>query len=263
MANYLTSFDTYAAYTAATVDLPNVSLIKADGSVYYKNLFAGASLGDILMWDIANQKLITTYNGNWDSTTYPIAEYEPIAINVYPASQSSDGKSRYMALKWASNSSATGSTLGVALKWGENSTTFGDITSTDQTALNGRANTDKVVAIMPNTSGNTQAEYPIFYAVNQFYTNGTSAGDWYVPSKAELSLYGSNYADINTKIQAIKTASSSIVNTVNAFQWSSTEASKNEASKTESWYLYTDGSWYHSGNGNRNNGLNVRGMIAL
>ena len=255
MANYLTSFDTYAQYSAATVDLPNVSLIKADGSVYYKNLFAGASLGDILMWDVANQKLITTYGGNWDSTTYPIASYEPIAINIYPSSQASDGKSRYMALKWASNASATGSTSQVNLVWGPNSATAGDITSTDQTALNGRANTNKAVAAMPGTSGNTQAEYPIFYAVNQFYTNGTSAGDWYVPSKGELSLYQSNYADINSKITAIKNASSSIVDTVNYDQWNSTEYYA-----YNSWLLVDNGSW---GSYTRNNHYGVRGVISL
>lgn len=256
MANYLTSFDTYAAYTAATnLDLPNVSLILSDGSVYYKNLFAGASLGDILMWDVANQKLITTYGGNWDSTTYPIAQYEPIAINIYPAAQASDGKSRYMALKWASNTSATGSTSNVNLMWGSNSSTVGNITSEDQTALNGRENTDKVIAVMPGTTGNTQAEYPIFYAVNQFYTNGTSAGDWYVPSKGELSLYQTNYSDINTKIQAIKTASSSIVNVVSYSQWSSTERNTDNA-----WRLTNGGSWT---NNFRNYGSGVRGVISL
>lgn len=256
MANYLTSFDTYAAYTAATnLDLPNVSLILSDGSVYYKNLFAGASLGDILMWDVANQKLITTYGGNWDSTTYPIAQYEPIAINIYPAAQASDGKSRYMALKWASNTSATGSTSSVGLKWGLTSSTAGDITSTDQTALNGRENTDKVIAVMPGTTGNTQAEYPIFYAVNQFYTNGTSAGDWYVPSKGELSLYQTNYSDINTKIQAIKTASSSIVNTVSTNQWSSTEEGTRNT-----YALYINGDWSYN---TRDYTFGVRGVISL
>lgn len=255
MAKYLTEFNTYAEYTGATLNLPNVSLIKSTGKVYYKNLFAGASLGDILMWDNVNNKLVTTIGGNWDATTYPISQYEPIAINVYPAGQASDGKSRYMALKWASNSSATGSASKVNLMWGPNSTTAGDITSTDQTALNGMANTDKAVAAMPGTSGNTQAEYPIFYAVNQFYTNGTSAGDWYVPSKGELSLYQTNYSDINTKIQAIKTASSSIVNTVNGDQWSSTEFISDS-----SYELKSNGSWdFYS----RNVTYGVRGMIAL
>ena len=218
MAKYLTKFNTYAEYTGATLSLPNVSLIKSTGKVYYKNLFAGASLGDILMWDNVNNQLVTTFGGNWDSTTYPIAQYEPIAINVYPASQASDGKSRYMALKWVSNASATGSASNVALRWGPDAFS----PSTDTTALNGRANTDKAVAAMPNTSGNTQAEYPAFYAVNIFYTNGTSANDWYLPSQGELSLYQSNYADINAKITAIKNASSSIVNTINADMWTST-----------------------------------------
>lgn len=256
MANYLTTFNSYADYQAATnLDLPNVSLVLADGSVYYKNLFAGASLGDILMWDKVNSKLVTTFNGNWDSTTYPISQYEPIAINIYPSYQASDGKSRYMALKWASNTSATGSTSNVNLMWGANSSTAGDITSTDETALNGRENTDKVVALMPGTTGNTQAEYPIFYAVNQFYTNGTSAGDWYVPSKGELSLYQANYSDINSKITAIKKASTSIVNTVSSSQYSSTERAN-----VASWYLSSISSWNST---NRGTLFSVRGMIAL
>lgn len=256
MANYLTSFDTYAEYSAAKLNLPNVSLIKKTVEVYYKNIFAGATLGDILMWDVTNQKLVSTINAQWDSTTYPIAQYEPIAINVYPSSQASDGKSRWMALKWASNTSATGSATYVNLRWGPNSTTAGDITSTDQTALNGRANTDKAVAVMPNTSGNTQDEYPVFYAVNIFHTNGTNAGDWYVPSQGELSLYSANYADINAKIQAIKNASSSIVNTVSSQQWTSTEYGN-----YLSWIMKNDGDLYYNNRNNSN--CAVRGMLAL
>ena len=255
MSKYLTEFDTYAEYSAATLNLPNVSLVKSTGKVYYKNIFAGASLGDILMWDNANNKLVTTIGGNWSTESFPIAQYEPIAINIYPASQASDGKNRFMALKWASNASATGSTSSVNLIWGPNSATAGDITSTDETALNGRANTDKAVAAMPSTSGNTQAEYPIFYAVNQFYTNGTCAGQWYVPSKGELSLYQTNYSDINTKITAIKNASSSIVNTVNGYQWSSTESYT-----SNSWYLSYSGSWSTY---NRYGSRGVRGVISL
>lgn len=255
MAKYLTEFNTYAEYTGATLSLPNVSLIKTTGKVYYKNVFAGASLGDILMWDNVNNKLVTTFGGKWDSTTYPIAQYEPIAINIYPASQAEDGKNRFMALKWASNSSATGHINNVELMWGPQSTTAGDITSTDQTALNGRANTNKAVAVMPSTSGNTQAEYPIFYAVNQFYTNGTSPGDWYVPSNGELSLFQSNLNYMSTKISAIKAASSSIVNTVIAAQWTSTENST-----TNSRLINNMGNW---GNSSRSTSNGVRGVIAI
>ena len=252
MAKYLTEFNTYAEYSAATLNLPNVSLIKSTGKVYYKNLFAGASLGDILMWDNVNNKLVTTFGGIWDSITYPISQYEPIAINVYPADQASDGKSRYMALKWASNTSDIGSTSNVGLKWGNE----GDnLTSKDKTALNGRENTDKALALADGTTANTQAAFAAFAAVNRFRTNGTSAGDWYLPSYAELSLYQANYASINAKITAIKNASSSIVSVVNTSQWSSTENYRNS-----DWMLDNNGSWYNS---NRSSGLSVRGMIAL
>lgn len=252
--NYLTSFNTLAEYQAATnLDLPNVSLIKADGSIKYKNVFAGAVLGDILMWDSTNQKFALTVGGEWSTEIYPLSQYEPIAINVYPADQTSDGKARFMALKWASNTSDTGSTSNVGLMWGNN----GDnLTSKDQTLFNGRENTNKALALADGTTANTQAAFAAFAAVNRFRTNGTNAGDWYVPSYKELSLYQQNYADINAKITAIKNASSSIVNTVNYYQWSSTEVS---ASST-AWILYYNGSWDTS---TRGNGRGVRGMLSL
>lgn len=251
MAKYLTEFNTYAEYQAATLNLPNVSLIKSTGKVYYKNVFAGASLGDILMWDNVNNKLVTTIGGNWSAESFPISQYEPIAINIYPADQASDGKSRFMALKWASNANDTGSNNAVSLIWGNN----GDnLTSKDQTALNGRENTDKALALADGTTANTQAAFAAFAAVNRFRTNGTSAGEWYLPSKGELSLYKSNYADINAKIQAIKNASSSIVNTVYNNQLSSTEEREGYD------WLLSGGNWYSDG---RNVTRSARGMIAL
>jgi len=255
MAKYLTEFNTYADYQAATLNLPNVSLIKSTGKVYYKNLFAGASLGDILMWDNVNNKLVTTFGGNWDSTIYPIAQYEPIAINVYPASQASDGKSRYMALKWASNTSDTGSTSEVTLKWGNSGA---NLTSKDKTALNGRENTDKALALADGTTANTQAAFAAFAAVNRFRTNGTNQGDWYVPSQGELSLYNTNFADIKAKITAIRDASSSIVSTVYAQQWTSTEKEGNNT--TDTMCLYVAGGFYGY---DRASDYAVRGMIAL
>lgn len=255
MANkYLTSFNTLADYQAASLELPNVSLIKSTGEIKYKNIYAGAVLGDILMYDVANQKLVSTIGGEWSTEAYPIADYEPIAINIYPADQTSDGKGRWMSLKWLSNTSATGSVSSVNLMWGNN----GDnLTSKDQTLFNGRENTDKALALADGTSSNTQAAFPIFYAANIFYTNGTSAGDWYVPSYKELSLYQANYADINAKITAVKTASSAIVNTVNANQWSSTEYS----SSSGSWLLYSSGSW--DGYTTRYRTFGVRGLLSL
>lgn len=157
-----------------------------------------------------------------------------------------------MALRWASNTSDTGSTSYVALVWGNNGS---NITSTDQTALNGRENTDKALALADGTTANTQAAFAAFAAVNRFRTNGTNQGDWYLPSKGELSLYQSNYADINAKITAIKNASSKIIDNINNPKYSSTEYSDNEACS-----LRGNGDWT---NFNRQTGRGVIGMIAL
>ena len=212
MAKYLTEFDTYAQYSGATLSLPNVSLIKTTGEVYYKNIFAGDTLGDVLMYDIANDKLVSSIGGNWSAASFPIASYTPIAVNVYPASQTPDGKNRYMAVRWASNTSSTGNAQKVGLYWGP-----GDFSpSTDQNAFNGRENQNKAEALMPGTTGNTQAEYTAFYACSIFAPPGTNTGDWYLASYKELSLYSANYSTINNIITAIKTAAgSSYINTVN------------------------------------------------
>lgn len=255
MANkYLTSFNTLAEYEAASLELPNVSLIKSTGEIKYKNIYAGAVLGDILMYDVANQKLVSTINAEWNTDTYPIAEYEPIAINIYPAFQTSDRKGRWMSLKWLSNTSATGSATSVYLMWGNNG---GKLTSANQTLFNGRENTNKALALADGTSDNTQAAFPVFYAANIFHTNGTSAGDWYVPSYKELSLYQANYDDINAKITAIKTASSAIVDTVNQKQWTSTESSNSNYSCA----LQNNGSWDNYNE--RSNAVSCRGVLSF
>ena len=220
MAKYLTEFNTYAEYQAATLNLPNVSLIKSTGKVYYKNIFAGASLGDILMWDNVNNKLVTTIGGNWNTTMYPIAQYEPIAINIYPADQTSDGKSRWLSLKWVDKNNSSGNYNVQTYKWGLTSQTI----STDVTLFNGRENTNSILNLQDTNN-------VVFNAVNIFYTSGTQAGDWYLPSYKELSLYASNFADINTKIGATNLSSTS------GRLWTSTTV----ASDTSNAYMLSSG----------------------
>ena len=170
------------------------------------------------MYDIANDKLITTIGGEWSSTLWPIADYYPIGINVYPADQTSDGKARYMAIRWASNSESSGTSSSSAFMWGIDGS---GITSTDQDAFNGRENTDKALLLADGTSANTQAAFAAFYACNIFAPSGTTAGDWYLPSKKELSMYSENYDTINAQLTLLKNAG--VVSTVAYSQWSSTE----------------------------------------
>jgi len=204
MAKYLTEFDTYAEYSGATLSLPNVSLIKSTGEVYYKNIFAGDTLGDVLMYDIANDKLVSSFGGIWDSTTYPIASYTPIAVNVYPGSQTPDGKNRYLSVNYATRNSQTGSTVYDRCVYGPDNFS----PSTDKKAFNGRANQDAAEALMPGTSGNTQAEYAAFYACSIFAAPGTNVGDWYLPSLKEMSLYKDNFLQIKSLINTIMSARS-------------------------------------------------------
>ena len=45
MANkYLTSFNTLAEYEAASLELPNVSLIKSTGEIKYKNILTSVNI---------------------------------------------------------------------------------------------------------------------------------------------------------------------------------------------------------------------------
>ena len=96
---------------------------------------------------------------------------------------------------------------------------------TDVTLFNGRENTDSILNLQDTNN-------EIFNAVNIFYTSGTQAGDWYLPSYMELSLFASNFADINTKIAATNLSST------DGRLWTSTTL----ASDTSSAYMLTNGS---------------------
>lgn len=217
MAKYLTEFDTYAQYSGATLSLPNVSLIKNTGEVYYKNVYAGATLGDVLMYDIANDKLVTSFGGIWDSTTYPIASYTPIAINVYPASQTPDGKNRYLSVYYLDRTS-NGKNEPMSMWWGPESFN----THTSLTDFNGMAIQDEAELLMPGTSGNTKTEYPAFYACSVFAPPGTSAGDWYLPSYKEMSLVAANSYLFKNKLDAFNVAQPNFMKNTNLFASTST-----------------------------------------
>lgn len=256
MGKYLSIFETEDAYNEgkASLELPNVSYITSTGKLHYTNLIAGATLGDVLMYDINNQKLVVTLGGAWDSTTYPIAQYEPIGICIYPANQTSDGKGRFMSLKWMSLTSPSGSTRDQTMAWGKDGY---NIISLKTTLFNGKENTEKAIALADGSSDNTQAAFPAFATCHKFYTNGTNAGDWYLPSYKELELYAANYTDINAQITKIKNASSSIVDTVDEYMWTSTEA---DGYTYYAFYLTNNGLTPY---GSRGGSYSVRACLSL
>lgn len=247
MAKYLTEFNTYADYSGATLSLPNVSLIKNTGEVYYKNIYAGATVGDVLMYDVANQKLVATLNAQWDATTYPIASYEPIAICAIPVQNSTDNKSHWISTL-EPTTAGTGNTYS-SPKW-ENKIT---VDHNAKSSGDGRSNTDIII----EQADFSATEYPAFYAVNVYHTSGTTAGDWYLPAIDELIATYSGLTAINGNLTAIKTASSSKAEPIAAASyWSSTERNASTA-----WtFIFSDG---RTSNSQKVNGVRLRAMLSL
>ena len=217
MSKHITSFNTYADYSASTLTPPNVSVIKNSLEIIYKDVEVGNTFGDVLMYDVANDKLVSTYNALWNTDLYPISSFMPIAVNVYPKSMTNDGNSRWLAIRWADNESDGGSSTNKYLAWGSNSLN----TSFDKNALNGRENTDIALQAADGTTANTPSACASFAACNRFVTSGTSQGDWYLPSFGELSIYISSWDNmdkITKQMNKIKAADSSIVTDVLPYQ---------------------------------------------
>ena len=62
-----------------------------------------------------------------------------------------------------------------------------------------------MLAVADGTTANTQDACAAFAACNRFRTSGTSAGDWYLPSRGELSIYSSNYIYAYSNVDASMT----------------------------------------------------------
>ena len=116
------------------------------------------------------------------------------------------------------------------------------------TDLDGKKNTSTVLAYCKANGKNCQA----FEYVNSYKTEGTKAGDWYLPSMGELyAIYG-NMGVLNAALGKI---AATRLNR-NYYYWSSSESSNNGA-----WSLrFSDGHVYSDSKGNR---LCVRPVLAF
>ena len=107
--------------------------------------------------------------------------------------------------------------------------------STDaKTDFNGKANTALIVAAH-TSAGLTSSESAAIYC-NEYSTEGTNAGDWYLPAAGELYKYvyggGTNYSKINTTMTTLGWTFGS------RYFWSSSELSANLACLVYSDYGY-------------------------
>jgi hypothetical protein len=240
---YLRQFANLTAYNAAKgIDnwkTPNVSLIKDDMHVEYDPYVEPvAAIGDILYSD-------KSFSSTYDSSK------TPIAVCVAPKSEFSDGKARYMSLvNMSSRDPENGTTAvggkysssPVAMHWGYGESYVSGLpvyrsNSDALLDLNGRSNSDIIISKTTDFSTLTwsgaKGAYPANTACYKFYTEGTVAHEWYLPSAGELQWIYPNLELINSKLDslgnlAVKLGDSSTYGSYGYNLWTSSQQGQRE-----------------------------------
>ena len=247
MSKYITHFQTEAEYQTAlpSLELPNVSLVDELGEVHYHKALYGAHAGDICLYDVAEGQKIVVTAENWNLTTYPTASY-PI-IGVVVMDETAAGLT--VMSNWLIGTDGSQSSTDTEYKWQNTSFNWGltkynteDLAKTD---FNGKANTAAIInAIKAYDTSNSTDNITgnIGDIIQKYHTEGTIAGDWYIPAFGEAYKMYENRTTLLASFDKINTASSSAglsgsVLLSSQYIWSSSEYSTNLA-----WYLNVSGS---------------------
>lgn len=250
MSKYITHFQTEAEYQTAlpTLDLPNVSLVDELGEVHYHRALYGANAGDICLYDVAEGQKIVVTAENWNLTTYPTASYPIIGVVVMDESVSG----LTVMSNWLIDTDGSQSSTDTDYKWQNTIFDWGltkyntkDLAKTD---FNGKANTAAIInAIKAYDTANSTDNITgnVGDIIQKYHTEGTIAGDWYIPACGEAYKLYENRTTLLASFDKINTASSSAGLSGSKllpsdYIWSSSEYSLNSP-----WGLYPlDGSVY-------------------
>lgn len=189
MSKYFSLFTTESQYQAAknTLDSPNVSLIETTGNLhylkFYKKELMDAPLGSIVMASVADGTLFYIDDSDYNSTDYPISDYEPIAVCIYNRENRSDDKAVFLSTRWLNTSSQF-------------------IPSRAQFTLYNKSAvieycTDKITPgytlykNMVNGGLDIHSNAVCFEIAQNASTTGTSTGDWFCPSYYDMSKIAS------------------------------------------------------------------------
>lgn len=267
MSKYITKFETEAAYQAAlpTLDLPNVSLVDELGEVHYHRVLYGAHAGDICLYDVTEGQKIFVTKDDWNLTDYPTASYPIIGIVALP--ETATGLTVVSTLFCAADGSQTTTDntykwQNTYFDWGLTKYGTGDQAKTD---LNGKSNTTAIINAIKaydlahstdNITGN------IGDIIQKYHTEGTIAGDWYVPAAGESYNVYLNKATIQTTLTKIYNASSSL--SVSASNWFKSDwiSSSSECSYDIAWRLDPSNGYASNGNGKLSS-ISVRAFLRV
>lgn len=113
---YIKLFSTEGEYTSyiegrdGEVFLPNVSLVQEGDIVHFNPLTSGGGStgldpvlldtpGTAIVYDVANDSLMTIAGSDYNTTDYPHNKYEPVGVIIMPSSHTEDGNARMMSCK--------------------------------------------------------------------------------------------------------------------------------------------------------------------
>lgn len=217
----------YADQAAANTALQNLEITRpyviyttgATKEVFYGPYEDLSVIGDIVVYNVSADVLNTIHYENYNTTSYPTAQYVPIGVVMQGPVDSltgATGLTTFMGLNWLDASHPdTGNTSRQALHFGYNNYDIPGLTNysnsgTATTDFNGKNNTNIILeyataqtdwrtASTIQYSASTAGYYPLFECAWRYHTSGTSQGDWYVPSCGELW----NVVSSSTKIDII------------------------------------------------------------
>ncbi|MCH5234933.1 MAG: hypothetical protein J1E16_06535 [Muribaculaceae bacterium] len=223
------------------------------------------STGDVVLWDRGNQqKLIVNVD---NVPKFPTSNYVPIGIVAIPSSQNvyGDNSASMMSLKKMSLFDPDNGCVQYKGTWdryngysdnplyGYTGDTLGTTVTTStaaQTFFNQSVVNSKIIASSPGydwktasqiTNSTTKGSYPAGFCCWRYSTEGTSQGDWYLPSSGELyNTFQKNGNIITNVLTKLKDYG---FDTGNYFLDSSTDGNYRIIACSESRY---DQCWYYN-----------------
>ena len=240
---YITHFATEAEYQTAlpTLDLPNVSLVDELQEVHYHRALYGGHAGDLVLFDVAEQQKILVTAADWNLTTYPTASYPIVGIVAF------DETALGLTLVATHDFKADGTksiTVHTHLKWQNTNFDWGltkfataDAAKAD---LNGKSNTATILAAIKAydlSQGTDNITGCIGQGIQAYVTEGTVAGDWYMPACGEAYALYQKKNTVNATITKLRAADTSLALELqdSYFAYNYTSSTEDSSSNT---YIY-------------------------
>lgn len=252
MGKYIKSFSNEQEYNEAKaiLYLPNVSLIKDINAVKYNKKKYNAEAGDIVLYDKNNSVFKVVKPDEYNASTYPESGYGVVGIALMNTVE---------GLTVVAHKTIDGSTSEKKFKWQNTDFDWGlPKLDTNQLAyddFNGKHNTEVILNAIKeydkqHSSDNINGNIGQF--IQEYHTDGTIAGDWYVPACGELYKIHENFTVIDnsiSKVNGVQLDSSD-------YYWSSSEYSSIFARTV---YTSNGGIFYS----NKSNSNYVRAFLRL